>query len=102
MSYEKKLPPFRVTITENEFNKLLSIIEDDNKELKDKLMKYTFTKEDNKAELRLFPYEAECIFLLLFKNLKEADITDDYYQKLVNIRSEYIQNQQKIGGETDA
>lgn len=101
MSYEKKLPPFRVTITENEFNKLLSIIDDDT-ELKEKLMKYTFIKEDNKAELRLFPYETESIFLLLFNNIGDVEISDNYYQKLVGIRNDYIENKQRSGGELDA
>lgn len=96
MSYEKKLPPFRVTITDYEFNKLLSIIKD-NAKLKDKLMKYTFIKEDNKVELRLFSYEAECIFLLLFKKIENIEVTENYYGKLVDIRDEYIKSKKKEG-----
>ncbi len=101
MSYEKKLPPFRVTITKNEFNKLLSLIKDDNNELKEKLMKYTFIKDGEKAELRLFPYEVECVFLLLLNNIDQYESTD-YYEQLITIRNEFIEKKQRNGDEGNA
>lgn len=100
MTFIKKTPPLRIRMSGNEFNKLLSII-DDNEEIKDKLMKYTFIHEDEQVELRLFARETECIFLLLLNEINKFDIHYDYYQKLKDSRIEY-KEKNKEGGEIDA
>lgn len=89
MPFNKKTPPIRVRMSGKEFNKLLNSIDEDNKEIKDKLMKYTFIHEDEQVELRLFSHEAECIFLLLLNEISNNDIYYDYYAELKNSRIEY-------------
>ncbi|MBE6149885.1 MAG: hypothetical protein E7170_04110 [Firmicutes bacterium] len=101
MSFDKKKPPIRIRISGTEFNKILNIMTNDDKDVKDKLMKYTFTHEDNQVELRLFPHETECIFLLLLKHLSNIDIHYDYYDELKNNRIEYRKNLEK-GGDLNA
>ena len=97
MTFNKKTPPIRIRISGDDFNKILNIIQDDDKEVKDKLMKYTFTHEDNQVELRLFAHETECIFLLLLKHLSNIDIQYDFYEELKNNRIEYRKSLEKGG-----
>lgn len=101
MSFNKKTPPVRIRMSGNDLNKLLSKIDDDNKEIKDKLMKYTFIYEDEQVELRLFSRETECIFLLLLNQIDEFDIHYDYYKELKDSRIEYKENSLKGGENND-
>lgn len=95
MPFNKKTPPIRIKMSGIDFNKLLNSISDDNKEIKDKLMKYTFIHEDEQAELRLFARETECIFLLLLNQISNDDIHYDYYKELENSRIEYKEKIEK-------
>lgn len=101
MPFNKKTPPIRIRMSGNDFNKILNLIEEDNKEIKDKLMKYTFVHEDNQIELRLFSHETECIFLLILNQLENVDIHYDYYEELKNNRIEYRKKLEK-GGDSNA
>lgn len=94
MSHEKKLPPFRIQVTNLEFNKLLSMVSDDN-ELKDKIIKYSLIKEEDKVELRLFPKEIQNLFIVLFNNLKEVEINKNYIELVKAYRKKYIENKLK-------
>ena len=88
MPFDKKTPPVRIRMSGDNSNKILNMINDDNEDIKDKLMKYTFIHEDDQVELRLFSRETECIFLLLLNGLTN-DIHYDYYSELKNSRIEY-------------
>ena len=101
MSFNKKVPPIRIRISGDDFNKILNIVQTEDKDVKEKLMKYTFTHEDNQVELRLFAHETECIFLLLLKYLTNIDIQYDFYEELKNNRIEYRKSLEK-GGDLNA
>ncbi len=101
MPFNKKNPPIRIRISGTDFNKLLSTIDNSNKEIRDKLMKYTFIHEDEQVELRLFSHEAECIFLLLLNQIDSFNIHYDYYKDLKDSRIEYTEKNKK-GGELNA
>lgn len=101
MTFNKKTPPIRIRMSGNDFNKILNLMEEDNKEIKEKLMKYTFVHEDNQIELRLFSHETECIFLLILNRLTDVDIHYDYFEELKNNRIEYRKQFEK-GGELNA
>lgn len=101
MAFNKKTPPIRIRMSGNDFNKILNLMEEDNKEIKEKLMKYTFVHEDNQIELRLFSHETECIFLLILNRLTDVDIHYDYFEELKNNRIEYRKQFEK-GGELNA
>lgn len=102
MSYNSKIPPVRIRMSGNDFNKLLCLIDDEsNKEIKEKLMKYTFIHENEQVELRLFARETECIFLLLLKELDSFGIHYDYYKELENSRIEYKEKVMKGGDNND-
>lgn len=101
MAFNKKTPPIRIRMSGNDFNKLLNLIKEDNKEIKEKLMKYTFIHEDNQIELRLFCHETECIFLLVLNKLSDIGIHYDYFEKLKDNRIEYRKQFEK-GGDFNA
>lgn len=101
MTFNKKTPPIRIRMSGNDFNKILNLMEEDNKEIKEKLMKYTFVHEDNQIELRLFSHETECIFLLILNRLTDVDIHYDYFEELKNNRIEYRKQFEK-GGDLNA
>lgn len=101
MAFNKKTPPIRIKMDGHDFNKILNLIEEDNNEIKEKLMKYTFVHEDNQVELRLFSRETECIFLLLLNQVVDVDIHYDYYEELKNNRIEYRKQFEK-GGDFNA
>lgn len=107
MPLEKKLPPIRVIIGKDYFNKLVNLTdekndfdypvvkEDKNANLYEKLMKYTFLQDNEQVELRFFPQEASEVILLLLCNLEEKDITKNYYEELIQNRQNYKETKMK-------
>ena len=95
MSFQKRVPPIRLLISKDEFNKMLELLSSeetsDNKSLdkiKEKVLKYsTLRNDDNndvKVDIRFYPNEAENLLFLFVKNLKEISITKNYFDNLKN------------------
>ena len=107
MPVEKKLPPIRLVVDKDYFNKLVSLSdsndnfdylnqnENKNNNLYDKLMKYTFLQDNEQVELRFFPQEASEVILLLLCNLKEENISKNYYEELIQARKIYKEKKMK-------
>lgn len=107
MPVEKKLPPIRLVVGKEYFNKLVSLADskDDFDYLKqngnkinnlyDKLMKYTFLQDNEQVELRFFPQEASEVILLLLCNLKDDDESKNYYEELIQARQIYKEMKMK-------
>lgn len=107
MPVEKKLPPIRLVVGKDYFNKLVSLsdsnddfdylnqTENKNNNLHDKLMKYTFLQDNEQVELRFFPQEASEVILLLLCNLKEDNVSKNYYEKLIQARKIYKEMKMK-------
>ena len=98
MPVEKKLPPVRLVVSKDYFNKLVELtshidylLEEVNSKtsLYDKLMKYTFLEDNEQVELRFFAGEASEVILLLLCNLKDGEISKDYYKELIQTRKKY-------------
>lgn len=99
MSVEKKLPPIRLVVSNEYFNKLVSLADSNDeldflndsksKNLYDKLMKYTFLQDNEQVELRFFPQEASEVILLLLCNLEEVKVSKNYYEELIQARQIY-------------
>lgn len=106
MPVEKKLPPIRLVVGKEYFNKLVSLADgnddfdylkqNENKSdnLYDKLMKYTFLQDNEQVELRFFPQEASEVILLLLCNLKD-DESKNYYEELIQARQIYKEMKMK-------
>lgn len=107
MPVEKKLPPIRLMVGKDYFNKLVSLsdsnddfdylnqTENKNNNLYDKLMKYTFLQDNEQVELRFFPQEASEVILLLLCNLKEDNVSKNYYEELIQARKIYKEMKMK-------
>lgn len=107
MPVEKKLPPIRLVVGKDYFNKLVSLsdsnddfdylnqTENKNNNLYDKLMKYTFLQDNEQVELRFFPQEASEVILLLLCNLKEDNVSKNYYEELIQARKIYKEMKMK-------
>ena len=107
MPVDKKLPPIRLVVDKDYFNKLVSLsdnnhnfdylnqIENKNNSLYDKLMKYTFLQDNEQVELRFFPQEASEVILLLLCNLKEDNVSKNYYEELIQARKIYKEMKMK-------
>lgn len=99
MPVEKKLPPIRLVVSNEYFNKLVSLADSNDeldflndsksKNLYDKLMKYTFLQDNEQVELRFFPQEASEVILLLLCNLEEVKVSKNYYEELIQARQIY-------------
>ena len=104
MPVENKLPPVRLVVSKDYFNKLVELtthidylLEEVNSKtsLYDKLMKYTFLEDNEQVELRFFAGEASEVILLLLCNLKDGEISKDYYEELIQIRKKYKEEKMK-------
>ena len=105
MPVEKKLPPIRLVVGKEYFNKLVSLADSNDeldflndsksKNLYDKLMKYTFLQDNEQVELRFFPQEASEVILLLLCNLEEVKVSKNYYEELIQARQIYKEKKMK-------
>lgn len=93
MPVEKKLPPVRLVVSKDYFNKLVELTSEIS--LYDKLMKYTFIHDDEQVELRFFAGEASEVILLLLCNLKDGEISKNYYEELIQTRKKYNEEKMK-------
>lgn len=105
MPVEKKLPPIRLVVGKEYFNKLVSLADSNDEldylndsksnKLYDKLMKYTFLQDNEQVELRFFPQEASEVILLLLCNLDEVNVSKNYYEELIQARQIYKEKKMK-------
>lgn len=93
MEKENKVSMVRLIISKEHFNRLVSLTDSkDNisetitSSLYDKLMKFSFIKENQNVELRLFPFEASQVILLLLCNVEEIEVKENYFEKLKDIK----------------
>ena len=107
MPVEKKLPPVRLVVSKDYFNKLVELtshidylLEEVNSKtsLYDKLMKYTFLEDNEQVELRFFNQEASLVILLLLCNQNDCYTDKNYYEMLIQDREEYKKNKEKESG----
>lgn len=103
MSYQKRIPPIRLFIDKDQFNKIIQILSTKNEslseelkskslKLKEKLLRYSIPRNDDKEELkvdiRFYPNEAEDLLYLLVNNFEDIEILQDYYAELKNFRNQ--------------
>ena len=102
MEKDKKVPTIRLVVDKNYFNKLVNLADckdellDENinsNNLYDKLIKYSYLKENDSVELRLFPFEASQLILLLLCNIDDIEIKKNYYEELIQNRKKYIKKE---------
>ena len=89
MKKENKVSSVRLVISKEHFNRLVSLADCKDKvseivvsSLYDKLMKFSFIKENKNVELRLFPFEASQVILLLLCNIDGPEVKKNYFKKL--------------------
>lgn len=88
----------RVTLISNDFNKIVELVnqeaiketneKEEYKKFFDKIMTYSFVKED-KVTINLYPSEARLLFYLLNRNLNPIVITNDWMQELMLKKEKY-------------
>lgn len=88
----------RVTLINNDFNKIVELVnqeaikeineKDEYKNFFDKIMTYSFVKED-KVTINLYPSEARLLINLLKKNLNPIVISNDWIQELMLKKEKY-------------
>ena len=102
MSFEKKLPPYKLILSIEEYNKLIELlasteniniedIKEKGLEIKDKLLKYSRPK-DNTIETRFYPSQLEQILYILLYNSKQVEVSENYYNLLLTNRENYKNN----------
>ena len=110
MSYSKRIPPIKINLDVDNFNKLIeilnNIIDCDNEyiseksiKLKDKLLRFsvptTNEKNTNIVDIRFYNNEMVDMFYILFYGIKDTVfIETDYYDMLLRIR-EKIKEERK-------
>lgn len=100
MPYQRRIPPIRLLISNDDFNKVIELLSTYNEsideetknnsiKLKDKLLKYSIPRTDEnnnlKVDIRFYPNEAEDLLFLFVSNLKNDNPKKDYYEELVRI-----------------
>ena len=100
MAYQKRIPPIKIRLNTDDFNKLVEIVniqtENENEviknnasRLKDKLLRYSipFTNDDGViVEIRFYPREIAEMFYILFSGIDDIKINADYFDVLVKVR----------------
>lgn len=101
MTYQRRIPPIRLLIGKDKFNEMIEILSSKNDlldeefqnksiKLKEKLLKYSIPREDeNKkinVDIRFYPNEAEDLLFLMLNQFKDINISQDYYEQLIQSR----------------
>jgi len=102
MAFQKRIPPIKIKLNVDEFNKLIEILsnmtneEDENisnksSKLKDKLLRYTvpITKDDGNTvlDIRFYNNEITDLFYILFYRIKDMiSVETDYFDVLIKVR----------------
>jgi len=108
MAYSKRIPPIKIRLNVEDFNRLVEIVniqtENEKEEIatyssrmKDKLLRYSipFTNDGVViVEIRFYPREIAEMFYILFDGIEEVDVQTDYFDVLVKVR-ENIKNKKQ-------
>ena len=101
MAYSKRIPPIKIKLNVDEYNKLLEILENmidsDNEnysnkssKMKDKLLRYSvpITEEDGTTivDMRFYNNEIVDLFMILFYEIGNIPINTNYYEVLLSVR----------------
>ena len=102
MAYSKRIPPIKIKLNINEFNKLNEILENiinsDNElyskkssKLKEKLLRYSVPikneNEDIKVDIRLYNNEIVDLFYILFYGIEDMiSVETNYFDVLLQVR----------------
>ena len=101
MAYSKRIPPIKIKLNVDEYNKLLEILENmidsDNEnysnklsKMKDKLLRYSvpITEEDGTTivDMRFYNNEIVDLFMILFYEMGNIPINTNYYEVLLSVR----------------
>ena len=113
MAYSKRIPPIKVKLNVNEFNKLVEILnnmidfEDEkisqkSSKIKDKLLRYIVPiKEDDGTEMvdmRFYNNEITDLFYILFYGVEDIiTIETNYYDVLIRVREKL--KEEKVNNE---
>lgn len=100
MAYSKRIPPIKIKLNINEFNKLNEILENiinsDNElyskksaKLKEKLLRYSvpIKNEETKVDIRLYNNEIVDLFYILFYGIEDMiSVETNYFDVLMQVR----------------
>ena len=102
MAYSKRIPPIKIKLNINEFNKLNEILENiinsDNElyskkssKLKEKLLRYSVPiineNEEIKVDIRLYNNEIVDLFYILFYGIEDMiSVETNYFNVLMQVR----------------
>lgn len=102
MAYSKRIPPIKIKLNINEFNKLNEILENlknsDNElyskkssKLKEKLLRYSVPiineNEETKVDIRLYNNEIVDLFYILFYGIEDMiSVETNYFDVLMQVR----------------
>lgn len=100
MTYQKRIPPIKIRLNVDDFNKLVEIVniqtENANEyiatyssRIKDKLLRYSipFTNDGVVViEIRFYPREIAEMFYILFAGIEDVDVQANYYDVLIKVR----------------
>lgn len=94
----------RVTYIKADFNKIMELtnhamndskddIVKESKKFFDKVMKYSYVKEE-KVIMNLYPAEARFLINILTNNTKEVEVSNDWMIDLINKKEEFKRNKE--------
>ena len=102
MAYSKRIPPIKIKLNVDEFNKLVEVLNNmidyeneriaqKSSKMKDKLLRYSvpITEEDGTemVDMRFYNNEITDLFYILFYGLEDIiSIETNYYDVLVRVR----------------
>ena len=108
MAYSKRIPPIKIKLNVDEFNKLVEVLnnmidyEDEriaqkSSKMKDKLLRYSvpITEEDGieMVDMRFYNNEITDLFYVLFYGIENMiSIETNYYDVLVRVREKIKEN----------
>jgi len=108
MAYSKRIPPIKIRLNVEDFNRLVEIVniqtENEKEEIatyssrmKDKLLRYSIPFINDGVvivEIRFYPREIAEMFYILFDGIEDVDVQTDYFDVLVKVR-ENIKNKKQ-------
>ena len=113
MAYSKRIPPIKVKLNVNEFNKLVEILnnmidfEDEkisqkSSKIKDKLLRYSVPIKENDGtemvDMRFYNNEITDLFYILFYGVEDIiTIETNYYDVLIRVREKL--KEEKVNNE---
>ena len=108
MAYSKRIPPIKIKLNVDEFNKLVEVLNNmvdyeneriaqKSSKMKDKLLRYSvpITEEDGTemVDMRFYNNEITDLFYILFYGIENMiSIETNYYDVLVRVREKIKEN----------